>query len=90
MSRGFDFLVVGVVWSVSIIMHLISIRLFQPGSALHDIASDATLLDGAAKADFWFEILAVYMPLLMMAGILAWAALKEYRRQAITARRPIP
>lgn len=89
MGRSYDFLVVGVIWSIAIVIHYISVVLFQPGSALHDTASKAVILKGPERADFWFEILSIYVPLIAMGGILLWAVAKEYRRQQVTARRPV-
>lgn len=85
MSRAFDFTVVGVVWVVAIVVHMIGLNLFAPGTPLYEMAEGATALDGAEKAHLWFQILAIWMPLISGAGITAWAVLREYRRQAVTA-----
>lgn len=86
MSRGFDFVVIGVIWIISFVIHRIAIELFQPGSPLYAIAVDGTeTMNGAARASLWFEILAVWIPLLAAGGIVAWAVAREYRRQQATA-----
>lgn len=86
MSRAFDFTVLGVIYIIAIVIHLMGVELFAPGTPLHTIASDGTgTMNGAARADLWHEILTVWVPLLGMAGISAWVFLREYRRQATTA-----
>jgi len=85
MSRAFDFTVVGVITIIAVVIHLIGVELFAPGSPLHAVASSATAMNGAERADLWYEILAVWVPLMAFGGICAWAAIREYRRQAITA-----
>jgi hypothetical protein len=68
-----------------------AVSLFAPDAALHSIASTGTsAMNGAATADLWYEILAVWVPLLAGGGILSWAILREYRRQAFTAATPRP
>lgn len=90
MSRAFDFTVVGVIWIIAVVIHTISVELFAPGTPLFDLASSGTeIMDGQARAELWHEILAVWMPLLSAAGISAWAFVREYRRQAVTAPRRI-
>ena len=91
MSRAFDFTVVGVIWVIAVVIHLMAIELFAPGSALHTIASDGTeAMSGAERADLWYQMLAVWVPLVSAAGITAWAFIREYRRQTITAARQVP
>lgn len=86
MSRAFDFVVIGVIWIIAIIIHLMGIQLFAPGSPLHSLASTGTgAMNGAARADLWYEILTVWVPLLSAGGITAWGFIREYRRQAVTA-----
>lgn len=91
MSRGFDFVVVGVIWVVAVIIHLMGVELFSPGGPLYTIASTGTeAMNGAERAQLWYEILTIWVPLLACAGITAWAFVREYRRQAVTgARRPV-
>jgi hypothetical protein len=88
-TRAFDFVVVGVVMIISVVIHRIGIELFQPGSPLYELAAGAENLNGAARAQLWFEILTIWMPLMAAAGIIAWAVFREYRRQARTAVQPV-
>lgn len=88
MSRAFDFVVVSVIWMICLVIHRIAVELFAPDKPLHEIAASATHFNAASKASLWFEILAVWVPLIAGAGILAWALVREYRRQAVTGARP--
>lgn len=88
MSRLYDYLVIGVVTLISIIVHLVSVYLFAPETKLHDLASMATQFNGAARADLWFEILAVWAPMIATGGIICWGFVRELRRQSQTVRTP--
>lgn len=88
MSRIYDFTLVGVISLISFTIHRIAISLFGPQSPLHATASQGTAFDGAARADLWFEIIAVWAPLIVIGGIVTWAFLREWRRQVTTARTP--
>lgn len=91
MTRIYDFTVVSVIWIIAVVIHLMAISLFSPDTALYYVATDGTsTLGGQSKADLWYEILAVWVPLMAGMGILAWAVIREYRRQALTARAPRP
>lgn len=88
MSRAFDLTVMTVIYVVAIIVHLMGVQLFAPSSPLHVLASSGTgAMDGAARADLWYEMLSLWVPLIAMVGITAWSIIREYRRQAITAVR---
>jgi len=88
MSRAFDFVVGGVISIIAVVIHRVSLELFAPDTPLHKIASDGTsVMDGAARADLWFEILSIWMPLMAMGGIAVWMLIREYRRQVQTATR---
>lgn len=90
MSRAFDFVVVGVIWTIAIVIHFIAISLFAPDTPLHTLASTGTAtMNGAERADLWHEILAVWVPMFACGGISAWAFIREYRRQAVTAVRGV-
>lgn len=91
MSYAYDLTVATVITIISIIVHLMSVELFAPGTPLWDVATDGTaVMNGTARASFWFEIFAVWVPLAAIAGIWLWVMVRLYRRQAITAvsRRP--
>lgn len=85
MSRAYDFVVIGVIYIIASIIHLMAVELFHPGGPLYETAASATNLNGAQRAQLWYEILSVWVPLLAAAGITAWGLVREYRRQAITA-----
>lgn len=86
MSRAFDFVVVGVIWVIAIVIHVMGIELFAPSAPLHELASTGTsAMQGSSRADLWYEILSLWVPLMAAAGISAWAIVREYRRQAATA-----
>lgn len=89
MSRAYDFVVVSVVTIISVVVNRMGIELLQPGSVLYDIATDGTQnVGGPAFAEIVWQSVTVWIPIMSIAGILAWAMLREYRRQAVTARRP--
>lgn len=91
MSRIFDYAVIAVVTIISTVIHLMAVELFAPESPLHTFASDGTAaVNGAARADLWFQILAIWVPLMAFGGILAWGVIREYRRQVTTAARRRP
>jgi len=82
MTRAFDFVVVSVIYLIAIIIHLMGIELFAPGSPLHVLASDGTSnMNGAARADLWCQIITMWVPLFAIGGISAYAFIREYRRQ---------
>lgn len=85
MSLARDITIAGVITTISIIVHYISVTLFSPGTPLWDVATDGTAtLNGTARAGLWFQMLAVWIPLIAMAGIWLWVFVKLYRRQAVT------
>jgi len=91
LSRSFDLVVIGVIAVISVVIHRIGIELFAPNSPLHVLASDGTqVMQGAARADLWFQIISIWTPLLAFGGICAWALLREYRRQVSTAAQARP
>lgn len=89
MSRAFDFVLVGVIYIIAAIVHLMAIELFAPGTPLYEFAASATNLNGAERADLWFQIIAIWVPLIAMGGITAYAVIREYRRQATTGVRRV-
>lgn len=89
MSRAFDFVVIGIIWIVAVVIHLMGVELFSPGTPLYQAAASATNLNGAERAQLWYEILTVWVPLLAAGGITAWGFVREYRRQALTAMRGV-
>lgn len=85
MTLAYDFVVSGVITIISVIIHVMAVNLFAPGTALHMVASGATLMDGAARADLWYQILAMWVPLFGLVVAGAWPFVRAYRRQANTA-----
>lgn len=90
MSRAFDFTVIGVIISVAVVVHLIGVNLFIPGTPLYEIATDGTeAMNGQQRADMWAQALVIWVPLLSSGGIISWGFIREYRRQATTAARSV-
>jgi hypothetical protein len=89
-SRAFDFTVVAVVVIVSILVNRMALELLQPGTVLYQVATDGTSnVGGKEFADFVWQAVGIYVPLISSFGIMAWATLREYRRQAVTAAQPV-
>lgn len=88
MTRAFDFVVSGVITSIAIVIHRVSLTLFAPGQPLYSVAAEATTLGGASKAWLWFQIIAIWAPLLAIGCIWLWALVREFRRQITTAATP--
>jgi len=90
MSRAFDFVVIAVIWIIAIVIHMMGVELFAPGTPLYDLATDGTAaMNGQARADLWYQMLTVWVPLLAASGITAWGFIREYRRGARTAARGV-
>jgi hypothetical protein len=85
MSRPYDYTVGGVIIIISAVMHRLGVEIFAPESPLHSIASQGAAMNGASRADLWFEILAIWMPLLGVGFAFAFMLMREYRRQVSTA-----
>ena len=85
MSRVYDFTVVGTITIISVVVHLMAVELFAPGGVLFELASTGTQnVNGAARAQLWFEILTIWVPIAAIGGISLWALIREYRRQVRT------
>lgn len=89
MSRAFDITVASVVSLISAIIHLMSVELFAPESPLYEVATSATHFQAQQRADLWFQILSIWVPLIAFGGIWVWAFIREYRRSASTAARAV-
>lgn len=90
MTLAYDMVVSGVIVVISILVNRIAIYLFAPGTALHVLASNAAHFNAAARADLWYEILALWVPLGGIVVALAWPLVRAYRRQAVTVARGAP
>lgn len=81
----------GTIYIIAAVMHRMSLELFAPNTVLYDLAATGNAnMNGAARAALWFEILSVWMPLLVIGGITAFVVIREYRRQVQTATRARP
>jgi hypothetical protein len=88
MTRIFDYTVSGVIVIIAAVIHRMGTELFAPESPLHKLASDGTAaVNGAARADLWFEILTIWVPLMVIGFAAGFILIKEYRRQVATATR---
>lgn len=87
MSRAFDFTLVGVVWIICALVHRMALELLQPGTPLYEVATDGTgNVNGQQFADMVWQAVGIWVPLIAGLGILSYALLREYRRQAVTAQ----
>lgn len=90
-NRAYDIVVAGVLMTVSVIIHLMAVNLFAPDQPLWNVATDGTsVLNGTQKAALWFEILSVWMPLLVFGTAMVYVMVREYRRQVQTATQARP
>jgi hypothetical protein len=86
MTLAYDIVVGGVVTMLMFILHRISVELLAPGSKLWAIATtDTAVMDGTRHATTMFEVVAVWMPVLFIAGIWTWVLIRAYKRQVQTA-----
>jgi len=91
LTRIWRFTVAAVIYIISAVIQRMAIELFAPESPLHKLASDGTaVMNGAQRADLWFEILSIWIPLFAMGGVSLWLLVAEYRRQIATAAQPRP
>lgn len=90
MSRIYDFTLIGVITLISFIVHTVAIELFGPQSSLHKTVAQAGSFSAASRTDLWFEIIAVWAPMIAIGGIICWAVIREWRRQVTTQRVPSP
>lgn len=91
MTLAYDMVVAGVIATISVLIHVISLHLFAPNTVLYQMAADSTHFIGqnGSRLDFWYQCLVMWVPMggLVVAG--AWPIVRAYRRQAVTARQPI-
>lgn len=85
MSLAYDMTVSAVIAIISVVIHMMALYLFAPDTALHALASQATLLNGADRADLWYQILVMWVPLGGLLVAAVWPLARAYRRQAATA-----
>lgn len=86
MSFARDITIWGVITTIAIVVHFMAVELFAPGGVLYRTATDGTgNMNGTELASFWFEIFAVWVPALAIAGITGYVFVGIFRRQAVTS-----
>lgn len=86
-TRAYDLTTGGVLSAIALVIHRVSVELFNTQSALYKTATDGTAnLSGPENAAFLSEFLIVWLPLLMFGFAWTYALIREYRRQVVTAR----
>lgn len=88
MSLAGDIVVSAVLAIIIACVQLVTIELLGPSTQLYDLASQASNLNGADRAEFWYQALVMWVP---AGGYLICAAfpiVRAYRRQRVTASRP--
>lgn len=89
MTLAYDFVVAGVLLLVAIIAHLMAVELMAPGTPLYEAAASATNLSGAKRAELWYQIFVMWIPLLTAGTAFAWPFVRAYRRQGVTAAQQV-
>jgi len=84
-NRGTAFIIIGVVYTISVIIHLMAATLFEPGGVLYRGAVSAEHFNGEYLAEQWYDVLVIWAPVLSVAGVTMWGIVNEYRRQTQTA-----
>lgn len=90
MSLAYDMVVSASLLVIAVVFNRISLYIFAPSTPLHELAAQAEALNGAARAMFWYEILALWVPLFVIVVAFAWPIVRAWRRQTVTARTPRP
>jgi len=90
-SRSYDFVVVGVLTVICVVVHTMGVELFAPNTELFALATDGTSnVNGTERAYLWYQIIAIYAPFGSFVGIILWAVIREYRRSVQTATKQAP
>lgn len=93
MALAYDIARATVLSIIAVLVHLIAVELLAPGGILYGVATDGTaVMNGAARAGLWFQILSVWVPLGVFAFAWLWVFVRMFRRQVTTgaARAPRP
>jgi len=89
MGAAYDIVVAGVISVIASVVHLMAVELFAPGSPLFALATDGTsVMNGTARANLWFQILAVWIPVAVFVSIWIWVGIRKWRRTVQTATQP--
>jgi len=89
-SRSYDFVVVGVITIICVVVHVMAGELMATNSVLFSIATDGkSNVSGTERAYLWYQIIAIYAPFGSFVGIIAWAGIREYRRSVQTATQQV-
>lgn len=87
---AYDIAVSSVLTIFAIILHRITAEIFNQNGGLYQIATDGTeVFGGPERAAFIADFLIIWLPLLIIGFAWAWAAIKAYRRQTVTAQRQV-
>ena len=90
MTLAGDIVVSSVLTIFALVLHRITAALFNSDTALYAIATEGTaVFSGAERAAFWADFLIIWLPLLIVAFAWAYAGIKAFKRQRITARRRV-
>lgn len=89
MTLAYDLVIASVIFLISIIISFIAGELFAPGTALYNAASSATHLNGATRADQWYQILRMWVPMGGIFTAFAWPLVRAYKRQTVTATQQV-
>lgn len=70
-------------------VQLVVIELLAPGTQLHELTASSTNLNGAERAEFWYRSLVMWVPLGVYVFCGVFPIVRAYRRQQVTAQRPL-
>lgn len=91
MSRIYRFVVIFLIMLFAIVEHLLVSAFVDPDMALFDLGQQATAFAGATRTQLWYEIGAIWIPLMAVGIAITWALVMEFRQQRTTRvvrRRP--
>lgn len=69
----------GLVIGIIIVFQYFMIRVIGPDTMLFEMASSANRVNGAAHANFWFELVVLWIPLIGHFTALALPFVRNYR-----------
>jgi hypothetical protein len=89
MSRISNLVAIGVVTVVAIFGRRMAAQIIGPGTAMYQMAADASTFGGPELAATMFEAFAVWVPWLSVIGVIAAAIYQEFTRQRVTQQRRV-